>query len=149
MRVNICANGMAVNTFNVFATNSPENAYFCNQPAIDGLTYDTARKIEQQVQKFGKITLPASVAAGVLAMTQNALAANTPNLATKMQPIIHMVQDLALPVGITVSTWGLIEIMIGNPGGKQKIKYAVIGYIGIFLIPILFYMIRDGLGGQL
>ncbi len=63
-------------------------------------------------------------------------------LAQALAPIIALLQELALPVGIGMSIWGLIEIMIGNAGGKDKIKLAILGYIGVFIIPFFFYKIE-------
>lgn len=65
-------------------------------------------------------------------------------LGSGIMPLIHMVQDFALPVGIVVSSWGLIEMMMGNiEAGKHKMKWAIIGFIGMFLIPDVFYTIHD------
>jgi len=66
-------------------------------------------------------------------------------IAPALQPVISMLQELALPVGIGMAIWGLIEIIIGNPGGKEKIKYAMLGYIGVFVIPYFFYQIKGAL----
>jgi len=66
-------------------------------------------------------------------------------IAPALQPVISMLQELALPVGIGMAIWGLIEIILGNPGGKDKIKYAMLGYIGVFIIPFFFYQIKGAL----
>jgi len=66
-------------------------------------------------------------------------------IAPALQPVISMLQEFALPVGIGMAIWGLIEIIIGNPGGKDKIKYAMLGYIGVFVIPYFFYQIKGAL----
>jgi len=67
----------------------------------------------------------------------------TSNLIVSLWPIIIMVQDLALPVGIIVSIWGMVEMIIGSPGWKQKLKFAVIGYISMFIIPTFFVAIHN------
>ena len=67
----------------------------------------------------------------------------TANLIVSLWPIITMVQDLALPVGIIVSIWGMVEMIIGSPGWKQKLKFAVIGYISMFIIPTFFVAIHN------
>lgn len=106
---------------------------------------DTGKEIETKVNNiFKKHLMPASVATGIISVGTRVLAATggTAGLADKLMPLVHMIQDFALPVGIIVATWGLIEIMIGNPGGKQKIKFAVLGYCGIFIVPEVFYAIR-------
>lgn len=105
-------------------------------------------KVKEHVQKFGKIMVPAAAFIGALNITTQAFAA-TPetSLVEALNPLIQMVQDLAFPVGIVVASWGLIEVMVGQPNGKQKIKLSLIGYIGMYLIPTLFRAIRDGFGG--
>lgn len=95
---------------------------------------------------FKNAVLPLSAGAGVLSMSVPAHAATREgiNLADRLMPIISMIQELALPVGIGVATWGLVEVIIGNfGGGRQKIKYAVIGFVGMFIIPEVFYAIKD------
>lgn len=84
-------------------------------------------------------TMPVAAAAG-----QAAVGAG---LAGALQPIIGMLQELALPVGIGMAIWGLIEVMVGNPGGRDKIKWAIISYCGVFIIPFFFYQIRGAFGG--
>lgn len=75
-------------------------------------------------------------------------AAKTSGLWAHFLPLVHMVQDFALPVGVIVATWGLIEIIIGNvASGKEKLKYSIIGYIGIFIIPMIFEAIRAAFQG--
>lgn len=68
-------------------------------------------------------------------------------MAAALQPIIAMLQELALPIGIGMAIWGLIEVMVGNPGGRDKIKWAIISYVGVFIIPFFFYQIRGAFGG--
>jgi hypothetical protein len=124
------------------------------------------QEVVEKVTSFGKVALPLSLGAGVLnslssakaavvafsskstllATTGNAVAVGT-GLADKLQPLIHLVQDLALPVGICTATWGVIEVMLGNPAGTRKIKNSVIGFVAIFIIPYVFYAVRDGLQG--
>lgn len=92
---------------------------------------------------FRDVVIPASVSTGALSASMPAYASTNLNLADRLMPLINMIQDFALPVGIGVATWGLIEIIIGNfGGGKQKIKYAVIGFAGMFVIPEVFYAIK-------
>ena len=74
------------------------------------------------------------------------VASKTISSALIIQPVISMLQELALPIGIGMSIWGLIEICIGNLGGKDKIKYAILSYVGVFIIPYFFYQIHDFLG---
>lgn len=91
---------------------------------------------------------PVSAAANSFSIAGVAPAAAAPalGLAPALAPVISMLQDLALPVGIGMAIWGLIEIIIGNPGGKEKIKYSMLGYIGVFIVPFFFYQIRNAFG---
>lgn len=63
-------------------------------------------------------------------------------LGNALAPIISMLQELALPVGIGMAIWGLIEVMVGNPGGRDKIKWSLISYVGVFIIPFFFYQVK-------
>jgi len=93
-------------------------------------------------------TAPISAMTGQYSVANQAVpVANTAyiGIAPALQPVISMLQELALPVGIGMAIWGLIEIIIGNPGGKDKIKYAMLGYIGVFIIPFFFYQIKGAL----
>lgn len=119
------------------------------------LTY-MENEIQKHVKKFGKIMLPASIITGALNVAKGALAAGTAvaasgsvgtNLADALMPLIHMVQDFAFPVGIVVASWGLIEVMVGQPNGKTKIKMSVVGFIGMYIIPTIFKAIRAGFAG--
>lgn len=100
--------------------------------------------IDEKVDNFfKKFAVPASVAVGAWNISSKAFAAAT-DIGAKMKPLLEIIQDLALPVGIIVASWGLIEIIMGNyPGGKEKIKYALIGFVGMFVIPEIFYTIKD------
>ena len=81
-------------------------------------------------------------AGALLNAAVRAQAAYSGNIAKGFGPLIDMIQDFCFPIGIAVSLWGIIELMLGNPGGKDKVKWAVIGYIGAFVIPFLFEQIR-------
>lgn len=77
-----------------------------------------------------------------------AAAAGKVSLWGKFLPLVHMVQEFAMPVGVVVATWGLIEIIMGNLGsGKEKVKYSLIGYIGVFVIPMVFEAIASAFKG--
>lgn len=101
---------------------------------------------EDKIKKaFKKYVMPASIAVGILNRSTTVFAevSGTKTIAESMMPLIDMIQDLALPIGIAISSWGLIEIIAGNFGsGKDKVKYAVIGFAGMFLVPEIFYAIR-------
>lgn len=109
-------------------------------------SYDAQVKMLKKADQAGKVIMPLSVFAGSMYAAPRVFAANV-DIMEGLWPIIELLQGFALPVGIGIATWGLIEIMIGNPGGKTKLKYAVGGYIGIFLVPYLFITLRDALSG--
>lgn len=142
MQVNICAGGKAVQSWNTQQAES----------VIDGLQYDMQAIVETGFSKMAKKAVPVSIVAPVAFHMTNAMAATDQtaiptmghvDLYTKMLPLINMIQDLALPVGIIVASWGMIETIIGNPGGKTKLKLSVIGYVGMFFVPIVFKAIHD------
>lgn len=112
-------------------------------------------KAKELVKKVGKFTVPASISLGIMNLKSAALAAiqnpTLPVTNTDMSeglirgiwPLIDMLQAFAFPVGVGVAIWGIIEVIAtGSPAGFKKIKYAVIGYIGVFLIPFAFNQIR-------
>lgn len=122
------------------------------KPRYDVHKTVTKEQAQQEVKKIYKTALPISVGIGILNAAKTALASpmsTVPTTATasigeRITPLLHMVQDLALPTGIVVASWGLIELMLGNPRGKDKLKWSLLGYIGIFIIPEVFYIIRQG-----
>ena len=112
-------------------------------------------EVGKKVEKlFKNYLVPTSVVLSVINLASPVLAVVSPvptvgnpvgtaNLIVSLWPIITMVQDLALPVGIIVSIWGMVEMIIGSPGWKQKLKFAVIGYISMFIIPTFFVAIHN------
>lgn len=142
------------------------NTSFCgviekklNSPVVPvqfkGQTYDVSRKAERFAKKAGEILIPFGTAIGILntairafAETAVPAAAGATSIGAKLMPLVYMVQDFAFPVGIGVATWGLVEVIIGNVGsGKQKIKYSIIGYVGIFVLPFVFESIKAAFRG--
>jgi hypothetical protein len=118
-------------------------------PQEAAFQYDTGLALQKAVNGAAKFLIPTTVFMSAMNTAGKVFAA-VPGKVTiidRVWPLIETLQDFALPVGIGVSIWGLIEIMIGNPGGKQKLKYAIMGYIGIFIVPFLFYEIHDAFQG--
>jgi hypothetical protein len=152
MKVNLCA----TTTFKGAIKETLPSANVINFP-VPALSTDNMEVINKNVNKVFKFTLPATTAVAFLKATGAKVLASTTAVATagaqhvdffhKLLPLIHVIQDFALPIGIIVSTWGMIEFMIGNPGGKQKIKMAIVGFSGIYLIPYIFVTLKDILGG--
>ena len=108
---------------------------------------EAGKKVENIFRNY---LLPSSIvlsainfANPVLAAIANPTPVGTANLIVSLWPIITMIQDLALPVGIIVSIWGMVEMIIGSPGWKQKLKFAIIGYISMFIIPTFFIAIHN------
>ncbi|HEY8889437.1 MAG TPA: hypothetical protein VIM70_04230 [Clostridium sp.] len=113
---------------------------------------DMGKKVENAFKNY---LLPSSILFGVINLADPVFAAvahvvpstanpvGTSNLIVSLWPIITMIQDLALPIGIIVSIWGMVEMIIGSPGWKQKLKFAVIGYVSMFIIPTFFVAIHN------
>lgn len=68
------------------------------------------------------------------------------NLMQQLLPIVHLIQDLALPVAIVIGCWACIEWIVGSPAWKHKLKGSIIGLVGIYLIPFLYQAIGSALG---
>lgn len=100
----------------------------------------------KKVDKFFKrVAIPTSIPISLLTIPSKTMAAgfDSSKINQQMQPIVELVQSLALPIGVLVSSWGLLEIIMGNFGsGKDKIKYAIIGFVGMFVVPNVFYTIQ-------
>ena len=64
-------------------------------------------------------------------------------LIRRMWPLIERMQDFGLVVGICFGLWGLYMVIIGNPEGKNKIIQALLGFVGLYVIPEVFLAIRE------
>jgi len=64
-------------------------------------------------------------------------------LIRRMWPLIERMQDFGLVVGICFGIWGLYMVIIGNPEGKTKIIQALLGFVGLYVIPEAFLAIRE------
>ena len=62
-----------------------------------------------------------------------------------LEAIIKLLQQFSYYVGLGYGLWGVIEYTMDNPAGGTKVKRAVTGYIGIYVLPIIFKAIRDSL----
>ena len=63
-----------------------------------------------------------------------------------LEIIIKLFQEFAYYIGMGYATWGAIEYAMDNPAGVEKTKRAIIGFIGVYIIPILFKSIKNALG---
>ena len=127
-----------------------EDADLTRIQRIKARAYDLLEqpKLDEKVDVvFKRYGIPSAVGLGLLNIANTAAAAGTDTIGEKLKPLLQILQDLALPLGIIVASWGLIEIILGNfPQGREKVKYAVVGFIGMFIIPEIFYTIRDVFG---
>lgn len=127
-----------------------EDADLTRIQRIKARAYDLLEqpKLDEKVDVvFKRYGIPSAVGIGLLNIANTAAAAGTDTIGEKLKPLLQILQDLALPLGIIVASWGLIEIILGNfPQGREKVKYAVVGFIGMFIIPEIFYTIRDVFG---
>ena len=59
--------------------------------------------------------------------------------------IIQLLQQFSYYVGLGYGLWGVIEYTMDNPAGGNKVKRAITGYIGIYVLPVIFKAIRNAL----
>ncbi len=63
------------------------------------------------------------------------------DLVVKLWPLVGKLQEFGLAVGIGMSLWGLCRIIMGDPSGKQQIWQSIIGFVGLFVLPEVFFAI--------
>ena len=126
-----------------------EDADLTRIERIKSRVYDLMEqpKLDEKVNNVFKMYgIPTALSLGILNVANTAFA-STDVIGDKLTPLLKILQDLALPLGIIVASWGLLEVILGNfPQGREKIKYSVVGFVGMFLIPEVFYTIRDVFG---
>lgn len=64
-------------------------------------------------------------------------------------PIVSLMQDAALPVGVCLALYGIFEWVLDQKEGKQRVQRSVMAYIAVFIIPIGFRAIQKALGGMM
>ena len=96
-----------------------------------------------------KLTAAVALTMSILMDPANVMAATTDpvsiteKVAKATQPIKDMLLGIADPVCYIACVWGVIELMIGKgSSGLNKIKYALLGYIGLNWLPVLMEMAR-------
>ena len=62
-----------------------------------------------------------------------------------LEAIIQLLQQFSYYVGLSYAIWGTIEYSMDNPAGGSKVKRAITGYIGIYVLPVIFKAIRNAL----
>lgn len=62
-----------------------------------------------------------------------------------LESIIQLLQQFSYYVGLGYGLWGVIEYTMDNPAGGNKVKRAITGYIGIYVLPVIFKAIRNAL----
>ncbi len=65
------------------------------------------------------------------------------DLVQKLWPLVGKLQEFGLAVGIGMSLWGLCRIIMGDPSGKQQIWQSIIGFVGLFMLPEVFFAIWE------
>lgn len=59
-----------------------------------------------------------------------------PDIATAFDPVIVMLQNMALPIASIVLAWSCLQAMIGHPAqAVDKAKWAVLGYLAMKYVP--------------
>ena len=101
--------------------------------------------LDKKVNRFyKKFVMPASISIALLNMSTRAFAKEQNPLSDGLYPAIRLIQEFAFPLGVVVSSWALLELMVGNvAAAKEKLKFSIMGFVGMFLVPEVFYMIRD------
>lgn len=59
-----------------------------------------------------------------------------PDISTAFDPVIVMLQNMALPIASIVLAWACLQAMIGHPAqAVDKAKWAVLGYLAMKYVP--------------
>ena len=62
-----------------------------------------------------------------------------------LEDIIKLLQDFSYYIGMGYCLWGCIEYSMDVPSGTTKMKRAITGFIGVYIIPIIFKAIKKAL----
>lgn len=101
-------------------------------PAASGWRDNVLRWMDQVESAIKRLLPPPGAMLG---------AAPIGGLTGKLWPIIERLQEFGLAAAIAVSLWGLCRVIMGDPSGKQTIWQALIGFIGLFIIPEVFFSV--------
>lgn len=74
-------------------------------------------------------------------------AAPVGGLAGKLWPLVDKMQEFGLAVGVAMALWGLCRVIMGDPSGKTQIWQAIIGFVGLYVIPEVFLAIKNAFEG--
>ena len=62
-----------------------------------------------------------------------------------LEDIIKLLQEFSYYIGMGYCLWGCIEYSMDVPSGTTKMKRAITGFIGVYVIPIIFKAIKKAL----
>ena len=62
-----------------------------------------------------------------------------------LEDIIKLLQEFSYYIGMGYCLWGCIEYSMDIPSGATKMKRAITGFIGVYIIPIIFKAIKNAL----
>ena len=62
-----------------------------------------------------------------------------------LDSIIKLLQEFSYYIGMGYCLWGCIEYSMDIPSGATKMKRAITGFIGVYIIPIIFKAIKNAL----
>ena len=62
-----------------------------------------------------------------------------------LDDIIKLLQEFSYYIGMGYCLWGCIEYSMDVPSGATKMKRAITGFIGVYIIPIIFKAIKNAL----
>lgn len=108
-----------------------------NGVLLEKWNHETKQKVNKTKNKQNKenIYLKLLLAGGAL---------STGDL-SGLEVIVDLVRSFAYYIGLGYATWGCVEYAMDNPGGADRVKRAIIGFIGIYVMPVIFSAIRTAL----
>jgi hypothetical protein len=78
----------------------------------------------------------------LLLMPHGALAAG--GMSSGMNLIV-LLQKASFWIGMGITIWGIVEMMLDAPGWKGRIMKGILGYIFILIVPLIFLELDRGL----
>lgn len=115
---------------------------------INNTTQETKRYAEKIIQHFKENKMKyTTTALAIFATTfpTVSLAADPSSSDIGGKGLIILLQKASFWLGMGVTIWGIVEAMLDLPGWKGRITKGVLGYIGILLIPLVFFELQNHL----